>query len=71
MWNKIFMLSPRYRIIVTFTMKSGKEVKVRCDHCKITYNGNELTGYSLDGANNADSLYIRITEIAAIQWKSN
>ena len=57
-----------YKMVVTFTLKSGRQIDVKCGDVMITIQGNEIVGYELDGA--ADRLmYLRITDISAITYK--
>lgn len=54
-----------YRKKITFVLKSGKTISALCTNFKITYRGNDLTGYTLEGGN-GKLFYLRIDEIAAI-----
>ena len=57
-----------YKMVVTFTLKSGCQIDVKCDDVKITIQGNEIVGYKLDGA--VDRLmYLRIADISAITYR--
>ena len=58
-----------YKMVVTFTLKSGRQIDVKCDDVKITIQGNDLVGYKLDGA--VDRLmHLRIADISAITYRS-
>lgn len=58
-----------YKMVVTFTLKSGRQIDVKCDDVKITIQGNDLVGYKLDGA--VDRLmYLCIADISAITYRS-
>ncbi len=58
-----------YKMVVTFTLKSGCQIDVKCDDVKITIQGNEIVGYKLDGAVNR-LMYLRIEDISAITYRS-
>ena len=58
-----------YKMVVTFTLKSGCQIDVKCDDVKITIHGNEIVGYKLDGAVNR-LMYLRIEDISAITYRS-
>ena len=58
-----------YKMVVTFTLKSGCQIDVKCDDVKITIQGNEIVGYKLDGAVNR-LMYLRFEDISAITYRS-
>jgi hypothetical protein len=37
------------KMLVTFTLRSGKEVKIKCTDISINKNGNDLVSYKLEG----------------------
>lgn len=54
------------RTVVSFYMKSGGIVQVRCEDVKITYVGNELRSYEFTNKAPGQGFYIRIDDISAI-----
>lgn len=50
---------------ITIILKSGKEITFECKNMTITKNGNELTGYVVDGGT-GKLFYVRLDQIAAI-----
>lgn len=61
----VFLIVIGLRKKITFILKSGKTISVYTSNFKITYRGNELTGYSLEDGT-GKLFYLRIDEIAAI-----
>ena len=68
MFKNIFK---RYKYTVCFLMKSGAQIYVKCQSIEITRDGNDLTGYKIDGAELGSTFYVRISEVAAIQYVRN
>ena len=58
-----------YKMVVTFTLKSGRQIDVKCDDVKITIQGNDLVSYKLEGAA-AGLMYLRVEDISAITYRS-
>lgn len=65
------MADEKYKLTVTFTLKSGKEIVVKCAEFKIQKHGNELKGYTIEGMPIGSLFYLRLDEIAAIQYVMN
>ena len=51
---------------IGIVLKSGKEIRLRCDEIKWEHQGNELVSYTITGLVGTKPSYIRIEEIAAI-----
>jgi hypothetical protein len=58
-------------MIITFHMKSGRDIKVEADKMEIKkQNGNELIGWTIEGRKDPGAdFYIRIDEVEAITYK--
>ena len=57
------------KLTVTFHMKSGRDVKVRCEEFSLKKNGNEIVGYTLEGIDKRHgdpAFYIHLDSIEAI-----
>jgi len=67
---KLFSRKPRYELLASVHMKSGKTLCVRCDNIKLKFDGNALTSYEFVDAATEDVLYLRISEIEAISYKN-
>lgn len=65
MIKKLFGITT-YDYVVTFTMKSGKEIKVKCDTFTFSYTGESITEYHFDDSCVADIKWICMSEIAHI-----
>lgn len=52
--------------IVTFVLKSGAKVSVKCDDITIERKGNELVGYKIAGMEGRQVFYCNLEEIAMI-----
>ena len=62
------MLKFLFKIKITIVLKSGEKISFYCKNMKITKNGNDITGYDIDGGD-GKMFYCRLSEIAAILKK--
>lgn len=58
-------------MIITFHMKSGRDIQVEADSMEINKrDGNELVGWTIKGRKDPGAdFYIRIDEVEAITYK--
>ena len=55
---------------VTFVLKSGVKIEIKCKDISIKHKGNTLTEYEIVGLSPATNLfYLKIEEVAAILIK--
>lgn len=66
--NWFISLFISYKVLVSFHMKSGEVIKVRCDDFKLQHQANELTGYEFIGVVPGDATYIRLDDISAVTY---
>jgi hypothetical protein len=60
------------KIVVTFTLRSGKEIKVKCKGIKINQQSNELLSYEMEGVDtgaNDPVFYLRLDSIDHIAYR--
>ena len=60
------------KMVVTFILRSGKEVRVKCKDIKITRRGNELVSYTLEGVDTRPGdpiFYLNIESIDHISYR--
>lgn len=53
---------------ILVTLKSGRVMTIICEGFKLTHVGNEITRYEISGMTNPKQLFLRIEEIAAVEW---
>lgn len=51
---------------IRIVLKSGYSFSFQCENMKVTTIGNEITGYSFDGAKSTYPMYIKIDDISAV-----
>jgi hypothetical protein len=66
--KKLFGIST-YEYMLTITLKSGKQLNIRCDNYNLKYNGAELTEHKIDGMCKADCIWFSLSEVAAVSAK--
>lgn len=60
-----------FKIIAYFHLKSGTALEVYCDNLNITFRGDELESYNMEGCARGHALYIRLDDISAITYQIN
>lgn len=53
-------------MVIIFSLKNGREIKITCESFKLNQNGFGPTGYEIDGIKENKPLWINWNEIAAI-----
>lgn len=54
---------------VTVYLKSGDRLEFECDEISINKNGNELTGWNIEGVKAGALFYVRLDDVSAITYK--
>ena len=60
------------KMVVTFTLRSGKEVRVKCKDIKLTKRGNELVSYEIEGIDTRPGdpvFYVKLDSIDHIAYR--
>lgn len=58
-----------YEYMLTITLKSGKQLNIRCDNYNFKYTGSELTAHEITGMCKADCFWFSLSEVAAVSAK--